>query len=326
MNYRNKSASGRCVTILFFLFFIFPTLSLYAQEGLIIDHSCCDLSQVPETWINQAKSLFRIGYGHTSHGSQIITGMETFRGNQGSLYYYTYSGWGLSPGLFMNDYWGNAGGADDLGHTGDLAWRDATITMLAMPSNDRNLVMWSWCGGCSDNTVQGINAYLNAMNQLEQSYPDITFIYMTGHLDGTGESGNLHQRNEQIRAYCRANNKILFDFADIESYDPDGNYFHDLNADDGCYYDGGNWATEWCAAHLGSVLCSYCDCAHSQSLNCNVKGCAFWWMMARLAGWPGPEPQPNVPSMSVIGIVTLILLLSLVLLIPKLSDSHLLRH
>ena len=28
---------------------------------------------------------------------------------------------------------------------------------------------------------------------------------------------------------------------------------------------------------------------HSQSLNCDRKGREFWWTMARLAGWPGPN-------------------------------------
>ena len=60
------------------------------------------------------------------------------------------------------------------------------------------------------------------MNQLETDYPDVKFVYMTGHLVGSGQQGNLNQRNEQIRAYARANNKILYDFADIESFDPDG--------------------------------------------------------------------------------------------------------
>ena len=87
------------------------------------------------------------------------------------------------------------------------------------------------------------------MNQLELDYPNVTFIYMTGHLDGTGEEGNLNERNNQIRTYCLTFNKVLFDFADIESYDPDGNYFLNRGADDGCYYDAGNWADQWCAAH-----------------------------------------------------------------------------
>jgi hypothetical protein len=110
---------------------------------------------------------------------------------------------------------------------------------------------------------------------------------MTGHLDGTGVNGNLHVRNEQIRAFCRSNNKILYDFADIESYDPDGNYYLNQNADDGCnYVNQGirkNWADEWCLANPGE--CSSYHCAHSRALNCDQKAKAFWWMMARLAGW-----------------------------------------
>ena len=123
------------------------------------------------------------------------------------------------------------------------------------------------------------------MNQLEIDYPDVLFVYMTGHLDGTGETGNLHIRNEQIRNYCISNDKVLFDFADIESHDPDGEYFLDRGADDACNYAAGNWAIEWCSANPGSDLCATCSCAHSHPLNCNLKARAFWWMMARLAGW-----------------------------------------
>ena len=114
---------------------------------------------------------------------------------------------------------------------------------------------------------------------------------MTGHLDGSGVEGTLHQRNEQIRQFCRTHGKLLFDFADIESYDPDGNYFLDRFADDNCDYIGAdgqrhNWAQEWCAGNPGQ--CGDCSCAHSQCLNCQQKGKAFWWMMARAAGWEGP--------------------------------------
>ena len=272
------------------------------SDSIIIDHNHIDISNIPEEWIDKAKENFRIGYSHTSHGSQIVTGISALSSNSGnsvtdntkaySIIEFTYSDWGFATGVFFADYWAN-NYASDLGHNGDLSWRDATVTMLDMSNNDRNVVMWSWCGGVSDNDNSGINTYLNAMNQLEIDYPDVKFIYMTGHLDGSGTDGNLHVRNEQIRKYCIDNGKILFDFADIESYDPDGNYFLDRGADDGCYYNGGNWADQWISSNGGNDLANLArnnncgECAHSHRLNCVMKGRAFWWLMARISGWDG---------------------------------------
>ena len=253
--------------------------SVSLAEPIIIDHTCTDIGQIPQEWINKAKNDFKISYGHTSHGSQIVTGMDLLKGAPGSLYDYNHDG--SNGALSLHD----REPSGDLGHNGSLVWEQSTRALLGTPGCDRNMIMWSWCGGVSDNTEEGINIYLNAMNQLELDYPHVTFVYMTGHLDGTGEAGKLNVRNNQIRNYCRGNSKILFDFADIESYDPDGNYFLDRGANDNCGYNSGNWADEWCAAHPGSELCADCSCAHSKPLNCNMKGRAFWWMMARLAGW-----------------------------------------
>jgi hypothetical protein len=258
-------------------------------QVVIVDHTCTDLAQVPEEYLNAAKSQFRVGYAHTSHGSQITTGMSTINAPP-----HDFNTDGAGGALSYQEY------SADLGSWGDLSWVALTRAQLDPPGNDRNLIMWSWCGGVADNDTAGIDAYLSAMNQLEIDYPGVRFVYMTGHLDGSGVYGGLNVRNNQIRDYCRANNKVLFDFADIESYDPSGAYYLDRGANDNCDYDGGNWAQQWCAANPGSDLCANCGspdcCAHSQPLNCNLKGRAFWWMMAVLAGWqggPGPGPSPT---------------------------------
>jgi hypothetical protein len=243
-----------------------------ARGPITADHRAADnFRQIPRNFVIAAKSGFRVYYGHTSHGSQIITGMEMLRTQ---LYDFN-----KGPGtLSVEEVSG------DLGQKGDLTWEATTRKRLNQPGNEINLVMWSWCGGVSDNTPAGIDKYLQAMNRLEIDYPKITFVYMTGHTDGSGITGNLNVRNHQIRDFCRTHNKILFDFADIESWDPAGNYYPDTSDD--C-----SWCATWCATHS----CPGCtDCAHSHCFTCYLKGKAFWWMMARLAGWqPGDTTAPR---------------------------------
>jgi hypothetical protein len=275
-----------------------------AEAPLVVDHSCTELGPVPAYWIEQAKAQFRLSYGHTSHGSQIVSGMNVIKDPPGSLYWWDHDG--TLGGLSMWDYTPPG----DLGNPDRYTWEVRTRQMLDEPGCDRNCVMWSWCGQ-ADTTPENMQIYLDLMSGLIADYPDVTFIYMTGHLNGTGEEGNLHQRNNQIRDHVIATNGVLFDFADIESYDPDGSYFLDLFADDGCWYwlagAHRNWAIEWCDANPGA--CSTCSCAHSQSLNCDMKGRAFWWMMARLAGWNGPECPADVNGDGTVDVVDLLALL-----------------
>ena len=56
-----------------------PTTST-AQSGaasrpIIVDHTCTDITAIPQAWIEEAKRTLHIGYGHTSHGGQLTSGM-----------------------------------------------------------------------------------------------------------------------------------------------------------------------------------------------------------------------------------------------------------
>ena len=260
-----------------------------AKLPIIIDHNCISLEKIPVEWINKAKSNLHIAYGYSSYGSQLLTGMSglgVFKGDP-----YLWKDIPTDGSLEIRD--SILGG--DLGTKGDLTWQGTTKSYLDDFRNKAyNVIIWSWGDGVSTNTEQGITAYLDAMNQLEKNYPGVQFVYMTGHLDGTGVNGTLNKNNEQIRKYCRDNNKILYDFADIESYDPNGNYYLDKGTDDACNYDSNgdgindsNWAIKWQNTHAVNIDWFNCVSAHSQPLNANMKAYATWWLWARLAGWSG---------------------------------------
>ena len=248
----------------------------------IADHNNIDISLIAEATIEQVKETLHIAYQHTSHGSQItdgMTGLVTFLGSA-----YAWNNGGTDGALDLHDY----AMSGDLGNPDFTNWETETRTYLAS-NPDVNVIIWSWCGQVSGASEENINTYLGLMSQLEEDFPDITFVYMTGHLDGTGPGGNLNIRNEQIRDFCISNNKFLFDFADIESYDPDGNYYLDKNANDGCYYDSdnngsldANWAVDWQNSHTEGVDWFTCGSAHSQPLNANMKAYAAWHLWAAI--------------------------------------------
>ena len=104
------------------------------------------------------------------------------------------------------------------------------------------------------------------MNALEKANPKVIFIYMTG--NAQKNSRNRYARNEQIRKYCRANKKVLFDFADID-----------------CWYNGKQHLVN--GIPLEHPRYSGNEAAHTTRESCRMKGNAFWWMIARIVGRSG---------------------------------------
>lgn len=276
------------VTILAFGAFSCSTSDQGGDPGtsILVDHQDAVLADIPESFITLAKQNLHIAYGHTSHGSQLTTGMTGLAEWQGELY--SFNAGGADGALDLRE--GVFGSAYDLGNPDRRAWESATRTYLAAHP-DVNVVVWAWCSQV-DGTESDIRLYLDLMDGLERDFPGVRFVYMTGHTDGAAPDGNVPRRNAQIRDYCAAHGKVLYDFADIESYDPDGAFFGDKLVNDACDYDSNgdevrdrNWAVSWQSAHPGEWF--DCAAAHTQPLNANRKAYAAWHLWARLAGWGG---------------------------------------
>jgi hypothetical protein len=241
--------------------------------GKVADHEASALDEPSSRDIEEAKDVLSIAYWHTSHGSQIVDGLSTMDEYMGGTGLYAVGDADAPDGYLRLD---DRGGPD----LGEGQW-DAITREWLDGHPGVNVIMWSWCGQVSGSDEAAIDDYLARMTALEEEYRDVRFVYMTGHADGSGEEGNLHQRNSQIREYCEANGKFLFDFYDIECYDPDGRYYGDRHVTDGCDYDGGNWAIEWQNANPGAWW--ECGSAHSQPLNANMKARAAWRLFVSIA-------------------------------------------
>lgn len=280
------------------------------SQPMVINHHHTKIGLIPQSAIEAAKMQLHIAYGHTSHGSQLtegMTGLVDFMNLNGyPLNLYDWSSYAPTMALHLHDYAMNG----DVGYFPD--WVNNTRAYLGLPNpftgrgsgihENVNVIIWSWCGQIGSKYASGTldSEYFTPMQQLETDYPGIKFVYMTGHLDHSDDAMNK-AANQAVRDFCVNNDKVLYDFADIESYNPDQLHFPYAN-DDCSYYDPfgnyvGNWALEWQGTHTEGVDWYTCGSAHTYPLNANLKAYAAWWLWAALAGWDQnisslPE-QPN---------------------------------
>jgi len=113
-------------------------------DGLDINHTCTDVSQVPHYWINSGIEEVEVHYAYSSHGAQIMTGLNRLRNHNGFDYHAGAGYLPTSPGLsiytgqngstwvYPEGYW--------YGETG------RNYTRNVLNSNPTiNVTMWSWC-------------------------------------------------------------------------------------------------------------------------------------------------------------------------------------
>lgn len=252
---------------------------------LVIDHTCTDLSQIPDKWIDSVQANLRMYYVHTSHGRQIVCGLERiesiidpkFNVNIGNGYLpieegalCVYDRIGSTVDYWFGNEWQN--GMD--------------ITRQVLNDNPAiNISMFMWCIELYNSSQEYVQKYLDSISTLEREFPEVNFIYTTSNAEYCYDPNwdlygyTRYLRNEQIRQYCRDNNKILFDFADLDSwwFNPSTN----------------EWEHATCVTQDHIIPIQHHkyglpdDCGHANWECCEQKAKALWWMLARLAGWEG---------------------------------------
>ena len=173
-------------------------------DAIIVDHTCTDISAIPDSALPGAIAT-KLVLRRASVGGNIDEGLNDL---YDSNHKYDRSNWDFSDR-------GNPGWAEKI---------TDIVDFTADHVNDYDVFSMKFCFIDQDADWP---TYRDAMEQLESDYPTKTFVWwtmpiMTEDASSADDAALRHAFNVNVRNWCAAHDKILFDIADIECYNPSG--------------------------------------------------------------------------------------------------------
>ena len=235
-----------------------------AGQGLVVDHASVGRTdRIPDATIAKVREL-DVLFGHQSVGANILDGL----GMLGPRF-------AIEPVIEPEATW-----YDENHGLGEFPVGD-NEDPLGKIENFRRMIGEGGFGKRIDvammklcyvdftgdlEAARGVyESYGAMMDALEKELPRVRFVWWTAPLMESDNAGR-NEFNRLVRAHCEAHGKILFDLADIESHDESGTP-HRADGEPAL-------CPEWSE-----------DGGHLSEAGRRRVATAWWYLMARLAGW-----------------------------------------
>lgn len=212
-------------------------------QAVVADHRTTGLTAIPDSAVSAAASL-RLLVRRASVGGNISSGLDALRAQDPR--------WDRSRWSFQ-----------DRGNPGWMAKVDDFVQQVALQGPSFDVLTMKLCYIDPD---ASFSYYRDALLALEQAHPGKRFVWWTIPIQTSGHTAR-QAFNDQVRTFARANGKLLYDIADIESHDAAGQVRVDGSGRE-------LLCDEWTS-----------DGGHLNAAGAERAARALWWLMARVAGW-----------------------------------------
>lgn len=289
------------------------------------DHTAVDsFDSIPANWIDSVQANLKLFYVRQSHGGRMIQGMSMLVDEDDGEIDTTYF-----PPEAVYSWWpyGDCG-TEEMGWNGDTCFVGVVEdTMAVLTGIDINVVSVSWCAAVFTVSATEARKWVSGWKRLATTHDTIDFIIQTSRLwDPQSQDSATYQpahvtSNQYLRdavadSCSDITNIFLYDFADIEWYDRlDAMAIDSSSSDSGHtwpkrYWDtasatpptantqaptyGGTW--DYLPGNSGPETCAHCYGGSWDAYLCSLHGRAWWYLMARIAGWDGETAAQEQPA------------------------------